>query len=200
MTTATSEGYAKFLDLLRWCDDSWTNAIQASQEWWRQKLGVSVRTVKRYWAQAKLDGILGTLKRYRRTSIQTLKGGRHDQQLKLDSPTQYNQQVADTCPLSVPTVSNSNPDRELRIESSVVVRAFEKVRGTFFAKKLSEPPKELRDPATGLRQLPSIQPKQRDPWELRLERAERERAALAKLPHEVRVKLGLAEAAKELGI
>lgn len=175
MTIDTSYGYRKFLELLRWCDETWQNSIQASQKWWREKLSVSERTIRRYWAQACLDGILSTFKRYRRTSIQVLRGGKHDKQLPLqeqpltDLPTK-------PCPDSVPTVSVHTRVSKTEYVSTVVEGAFEKLREAFCkTKRVADPEEESRI----------------DPWILRQRRAEREREAIAKLSPEVRARLGL---------
>ena len=175
MTIDTSYGYRKFLELLRWCDETWQNSIQASQKWWREKLSVSERTIRRYWAQACLDGILSTFKRYRRTSIQVLRGGKHDKQLPLQEQP-LTDLPAKPCPDSVPTVSVHTRVSKTEYVSTVVEGAFEKLREAFCkTKRVADPEEESRI----------------DPWILRQRRAEREREAIAKLSPEVRARLGL---------
>lgn len=177
MTIYTSYGYRKFLELLRWCDETWENVMQASQAWWAKKLGVkSDRTIRRYWAQARLDGALATIKRYRRTSIQFLKGGRHDKQTQLPLEQPLTDLPTKPCPDSVPTVSVHTRVSKTEYVSTVVEGAFEKLREAFCkTKRVADPEEESRI----------------DPWILRQRRAEREREAIAKLSPEVRARLGL---------
>ena len=117
MTPETSEGYAQFQDLVRWCADTWTNKIQPGQEWFASKLHRSVRQIKRYFQQARLDGFMETIRRYRRTCVLILK----------------NQQVGDRCPYNVPTVVPSTPDIHRKEMFSPLV-IFRDIRSRFAAK------------------------------------------------------------------
>lgn len=142
MTIETSPGYAQFLELLRWCDETWINAIQASQKWWKEKLKLKdVRTIKRYWAQARKDGILETIRRYRRTSIQIFKGGRHDaaQMSLFDEAIESSH--CEPCPHSGPTVVSSTP-RVRTVYSTLIVT---KVKEVFRGWKRRKTPDELQD-------------------------------------------------------
>lgn len=176
MTVDTSYGYKRFLELLRWVDETWTNQVQPSQAWWQKIIGVSIRTIRRYWAQARLDSIWKTLKRYRRTSIQILIGGRHDKQMQLPLEQPLEDLPTKPCPDSVPTVSVHTRVSKTEYVSTVVEGAFEKLREAFCkTKRVADPEEESRI----------------DPWILRQRRAEREREAIAKLSPEVRARLGL---------
>src|ERR1700722_12292622 len=106
MSPESCFGYSRFLEWLRWADEKWENNIQAGQKWWAEKIGVCRRTIKRYYAQARKDGIIETLRRWRRTSVITVFGGRHDKQIRLDFGSEpvviEDQQLTEGCPHSVP--------------------------------------------------------------------------------------------------
>lgn len=103
MTLDTSPLYAQFQDLLRWCDNTWDKKIQAGQKWFAEKLGCTVRHIKRMFATARREGFLQTLRRWRRTNITTLIP---TPQLSLDFSSK-NQEVTETGPHNVPTVVGS---------------------------------------------------------------------------------------------
>lgn len=206
MTIENSEGYAIFLTILKWTDETWDNNIQAGQKWWKEKLGCSLRTIKRYYAQARKDGIIETLRRWRRTSIIYVFGGRHQPpgsaQMTLDLVTPgtlhqfpQNQQVADPCPHNVPTVVSSTSFSKEAVVSKASSTVLDRLRAKFpgfFKKERDEPRERLRATLETEDLAHETPAPQRDPWELRQERAERERKAIEKLSPESRSKLGLA--------